>query len=48
MEFTHLNPQGRAFMVDVTEKVPTHRTALAEATGRCAPETGEAIRSGGV
>ena len=48
MEFTHLNPQGRAVMVDVTEKAPTHRTAVAEGFVRCAPETLEAIRSGGV
>ena len=48
MEFTHLNPQGRAVMVDVTEKAPTHRTAVAEGFVRCAPETLEAICSGGV
>ena len=48
MEFTHLNTQGRAVMVDVTEKTPTNRAAVAEATVLCAPETIEAIRSGGV
>ena len=48
MEFTHINAQGRAVMVDVTEKAPTDRTAIAEATVLCAPETIEAIRSGGV
>ena len=48
MEFTHLNKQGRAVMVDVTEKAPTDRTATAEARVLCAPETIEAIRSGGV
>ena len=48
MEFTHLNPEGRARMVDVTEKAPTCRTAVAEATVLCAPETLTAIRSGGV
>ncbi len=48
MDFTHLNAQGRAVMVDVTEKPATHRTATAEATVLCAPETVEAIRSGGV
>ena len=47
-DFTHLNDQGRARMVDVTEKPVTHRTALAEATVRCAPATIAAIRSGGV
>lgn len=48
MEFTHLNNQGRAVMVDVTEKAPTDRAAVAEATVLCAPETVAAIRSGGV
>ena len=28
-ELTHFNQQGRAKMVDVTEKAPTHRTAVA-------------------
>ena len=46
--FTHLNEQGRAVMVDVTDKAPTHRTALAEATVLAAPSTVEAIRTGGV
>ncbi len=48
MDFTHINNQGRAVMVDVTEKTPTNRTAVAEATVRCKPETIEAIRTGGV
>ena len=48
MEFTHINAQGRAVMVDVTEKAPTDRAAVAEATVLCAPETVAAIRSGGV
>ena len=48
MDFTHLNDQGRAVMVDVTEKAPTHRSALAEARVLAAPETVEAIRRGGV
>ena len=48
MDFTHLNAQGRAVMVDVTEKTPSCRTATAEAAVLCAPETVAAIRSGGV
>ena len=48
MDFTHLNEQGRAVMVDVTEKAPTDRSAIAEAAVLCAPETIEGIRSGGV
>ncbi len=30
MELTHFNEQGRARMVDVTEKKPTERYALAK------------------
>ena len=48
MDFTHMNTQGRAVMVDVTEKDPTNRTAVAEGFVRCAPETIAAIRTGGV
>ena len=48
MEFTHLNPQGRAVMVDVTEKEPSFRTATAEGRVLAAPATLEAIRSGGL
>lgn len=47
-DFTHLNEQGRARMVDVTEKAVTDRSATAEATVRCASETIAAIRSGGL
>lgn len=38
-EFTHLNKQGEATMVDVADKPVTHRTARAEAILRMAPET---------
>lgn len=48
MDFTHFNDQGRARMVDVTDKPPTHRTATAAGTVRMLPATVEAIRSGGV
>ncbi len=48
MPFTHFNEQGRAHMVDVTDKAPTVRTATASGTVRMAPQTAEAIRSGGV
>lgn len=47
MELTHINEQGRARMVDVTEKAETFRTALAEGRVRMAPETLELIRTGG-
>lgn len=48
MDFTHFNDQGRARMVDVTDKTPTERTAAAMASVKMAPETAEAIRTGGV
>ena len=46
--FTHFNEQGRARMVDVTDKDVTARTAVAETTVAMRPETLEAIRSGRV
>ena len=48
MDFTHLNDQGRALMVDVGGKEITERRAVAEAVVRMAPETVTAIRTGGV
>ena len=48
MEYTHFNEQGRARMVDVSEKPITSRTAVAAGRVRMAPSTVEAIRSGGV
>ena len=47
MELTHLNGQGRARMVDVTEKAETFRTALAEGEVRMSAETLELVRTGG-
>ena len=48
MEFTHLNSDGAAYMVDVTEKRPSVRTATASATVRCAPHVVELLRDGSV
>lgn len=48
MDFTHFNEAGRARMVDVTDKAETVRTATAEGIIVMAPETVEAIRTGGV
>ncbi len=47
MELTHINAQGLARMVDVTEKPQTHRTALAEGYIRMSPETLALVRTGG-
>ena len=47
MELTHMNGQGRARMVDVTEKAETFRTAVAEGTVRMSAETLELVRIGG-
>ena len=43
VEFTHLDPMGRARMVDVTEKEPTHRRAVARCKVFMRPETTAAI-----
>ncbi|MEG0780368.1 MAG: cyclic pyranopterin monophosphate synthase MoaC [Oscillospiraceae bacterium] len=48
MELTHLNEQGRARMVDVTDKAITSRTATAAGTVVLAPATLQAIRAGGM
>lgn len=48
MAFTHLNEEGRARMVDVTEKEKTDRMAVAEGRVLMRKETVEAIRTGGV
>ena len=48
MELTHINEQGRARMVDVTEKAETTRTAVAEGRIRMNRETAELIRTGGI
>lgn len=45
---THFNEQGRARMVDVTDKDVTARTAVAETTVTMRPETLRAIRAGQV
>ena len=47
-DFTHFNDQGRARMVDVGEKAPTRRRAVAGASVLVNPETFALIRSGGV
>jgi cyclic pyranopterin monophosphate synthase len=43
LEFTHLDPLGRARMVDVTPKEPTHRRAVARCKVFMLPETTVAI-----
>lgn len=48
MELSHINEQGRARMVDVTEKAVTCRTATAAATVNVSPATMEIIRTGGI
>ncbi|MBQ3266034.1 MAG: cyclic pyranopterin monophosphate synthase MoaC [Ruminococcus sp.] len=48
MELSHINDQGRAKMVDVSDKDISYREAIAEGTVIVATETMELIRSGGV
>ena len=45
-ELTHFNEQGRARMVDVTEKPVTHRRAVAAGEILIAPETMAHIKNG--
>ncbi len=46
--FTHLDPLGRARMVDVTPKEPTHRRAIARARVYMEIETAAAVARGAV
>ena len=48
MEFSHINEQGRAKMVDVTDKDSTFREAIAEGTVVVKPDTMALIKSGGI
>jgi cyclic pyranopterin monophosphate synthase len=43
-EFTHINEQGRARMVDISDKAATLRTATAATTVTMKPETLQAIK----
>lgn len=45
-KLTHFNPDGRARMVDVSEKDVTHRVAVAQGRIRMKPETLKLIQEG--
>ena len=45
---THLDPLGRARMVDVTPKEPSHRRAVARARVHMQPETTSLVARGAV
>ena len=45
-DLTHFNEQGRAKMVDVTEKAVTHRTATAAGEVHMSPDTMAHIKNG--
>jgi len=47
-EFTHLDEEGRVRMVDVSDKAPTHRTAVTQGRIRMQRSTFDAIRDGQV
>lgn len=47
-DFTHINSQGRAKMVDVSEKEATVRTAVAAGVIYMSEKTVELIKSGGI
>lgn len=46
--FTHLDPLGRARMVDVSTKEPTHRRAIARARVKMTSETASAVARGAI
>src|SRR5688572_16017162 len=48
LSFTHLDPLGRARMVDVTPKEPSHRRALARCRVYMEPETTALVARGSV
>jgi cyclic pyranopterin monophosphate synthase len=48
MSFNHFDNEGRAIMVDISTKIPTLRTAVAEAVVSLKPETLRAILEGRV
>ncbi|MDD3898701.1 MAG: cyclic pyranopterin monophosphate synthase MoaC [Syntrophomonadaceae bacterium] len=48
MDFTHVNEQGRARMVDVSAKDDSERVAIARAVISMQPETLDLIKSGGI
>lgn len=48
MDFTHINEQGHARMVDVSRKSDTVRVAVAQAVVRMQADTLKAIKSGGI
>lgn len=48
MDFSHINEQGRAKMVDVTEKEVTYRQAIARGTVKVNESTMQLIKSGGI
>jgi cyclic pyranopterin phosphate synthase len=47
-EFTHLDPMGRARMVDVTQKEPTHRRAIAKGRVEMTPDTASSVARGAI
>ena len=47
-DFTHFNEEGRAKMVNVGEKAPTHRSAAAGARVLVSKETFDLIKTGGM
>jgi cyclic pyranopterin phosphate synthase len=48
VEFTHINEQGHARMVDVSQKQDTERTAIAQAVVKMQPDTLKAIKNGAI
>lgn len=48
MELSHLDPKGKAIMVDISKKAPTEREAIASAVVNMQAETLKLITGGGI
>jgi len=48
VEFSHLDSDGKAKMVDISDKAPSHRVAVARGKVRMRPETVSLIQGGGI
>ena len=48
MSFSHLDDENRPTMVDVSAKLPTHRSAIAESRVRFPPGVAAALRANGL
>jgi len=48
VDFSHLDSDGKAKMVDISDKAPSHRVAVAWGRVKMRPETVALIQEGGI